>query len=210
MRAQTCPVCGSGDRERLVYLYLRHRTPVFREALRLLHVAPERRLFPLLARSPNLDYLTADLAPGRAMVRLDITAIPFPEAHFDVLVCNHVLEHVVDDGKAMREVFRVLRSGGWALLQVPISRSLPKTLEDPTICGEREREAAYGQADHVRIYTAADFMARLAAVGFAPERLEWIEHLQDFGGRENRHGLNPDESLFIARKPGGHGSASLP
>lgn len=201
LRAQTCPVCGSGDRERLVYLYLRSRTPVFRDRLRLLHVAPERRLFPFLARVPTLDYLTADLAVGRAMAQLDITAIPYPDAHFDALLCNHVLEHIVDDGKAMQELHRVLKSGGWAVLQVPFSTSLPRTLEDPTITGEREREAAYGQADHVRIYTAADFLSRLAAAGFAPERFDWRAHPQEFGGTENRHGLNPDEPLFIARKP---------
>lgn len=200
LRLQSCPVCGSGDRERLVYLYLRHQTAIFDNPLALLHVAPETRIRPLLARLPKLRYLTADIAPGRAMVQMDITDIQYPDAHFDAIICNHVLEHIIYDGRAMRELRRVLKPGGWALLQVPISKSLPQTLEDPTITGAPEREVAFGQFDHVRIYTAGDFVDRLAAAGFTIERFVWTRHPQQFGGARNRFGLNPDEEIFIARK----------
>jgi SAM-dependent methyltransferase len=156
-----CPICDSFDRERLLYLYLLHKTDIFTSAKRLLHVAPEAKVKEILSTKPNVDYLTADLSSKDVLIEMDITDIRFPDDSFDAIICNHVLEHVVDDRKAMMELHRVLKPEGWAILQVPISLSLDKTYEDFSITTATGREEAFGQHDHVRIY-AADYAARLA------------------------------------------------
>ncbi len=127
-----CPRCDSLERHRLIWLYLRDETDLFTPAAeprRMLHVAPEPVLRERLAGEPLIDYLSADLEPGVADVQMDITAIDFPDDSFDVIYCSHVLEHVPDDALAMRELCRVLRPSGWAILQVPIL--LARTDEDP-------------------------------------------------------------------------------
>ena len=106
---------------------------------------------------PNIDYLSADLNSPSAMVKMDITNIKYEDNSFDVIICNHVLEHIPDDRKAMSELYRVLKPGGWAILQVPISLLLNKTYEDPTVTTPEEREKVFGQSDHVRIY-AKDYV----------------------------------------------------
>jgi SAM-dependent methyltransferase len=135
----------SNARERLVYRYLKHRTSVFTEHLRLLHIAPERHLEQTLRQVPGIQYVSADLARTRVSVRLDIMMLPFPDDSFDLIICNHVLEHVSDDKVAMRELRRVLRPGRRALLQVPIGRALEDTLEDPTAVTEADRIRLFGQ-----------------------------------------------------------------
>jgi ubiquinone/menaquinone biosynthesis C-methylase UbiE len=115
----------------------------------------------ILRAKVNVDYLTADVAAKKVMVAMDITNIRFPDNSFDVIICNHVLEHVIDDGKAMSELYRILNPGGWAILQVPISLTLKNTHEDFSITTITGREQAFGQEDHVRIY-AEDYQARLA------------------------------------------------
>jgi ubiquinone/menaquinone biosynthesis C-methylase UbiE len=130
---------------------------------RMLHVAPERAFTTQLKRIPSLDYLTADLYNPRAMVKMDITDIQYPDASFDVIYCSHVLEHVPDDRKAMREFFRVLKPTGWAVLQVPITAD--HTIEDPSVVEPEERERLFGQKDHVRRY-GPDYTQRLEEAGF--------------------------------------------
>ena len=195
-----CPVCGSTDRERLVYLYLQASLNLRHQPIRLLHVAPEHNLARYLASLSNLDYLTADISDRNVMVRMDITAIQYPDAHFDAIICNHVLEHIIDDRLAMSELYRVLQPGGWAILQVPLSKRLTETFEDLAVITEADRERVFGQKDHVRIY-AADYQDRLAAVGFDVEVFQlWLagEH---YVGTGNRYALLRDERLYIARKP---------
>jgi SAM-dependent methyltransferase len=121
-----CPVCGSFDRERLLYLYLSQKTDIFKNAQTLLHIAPEEQLTNILCTKTHLDYVTADLFSENVVVKMDIINTPFNDLSFDAIICNHVLEHVIDDRAAMAELHRVLRSGGWAILQVPISLSLDK------------------------------------------------------------------------------------
>jgi SAM-dependent methyltransferase len=198
-RDSQCPVCKSLDRERLVLLYLRHETGVFRETCTLLHVAPERRLRAVLAGQPNITYLTADARRRDVTLTVDIAAIPLPDATFDAVFCNHVLEHVPDDRRALVELRRVLKPGGWALLQVPISLTLAITREDPAVTSRKAREQAFGQYDHVRLY-GADYPTRLAAAGFEVEIFQWPRSAA-YGGETNRYGLNPRERLFIARRP---------
>jgi len=187
------------DRERLVYLILRRVTDVFEKPTRLLHVAPERQLSGVLKSHPTVDYLTADLHSTHVMVKMDICTIHFPDEHFDGIVCNHVLEHIVDDRRAMAELYRVLRPNGWAILQVPLSLALDHTYEDFSITTPAGREAAFGQHDHVRIY-ARDYKDRLESVGFKVNVVRWTTRVHDFGGPGNRFGLNAREEVYLAAK----------
>lgn len=195
-----CPVCDSQDRERLVYLYLMHKTDIFRIPGKLLHIAPEIRLETVFRTQENIDYLTADINPENVMVKMDITNIQYPDNSFDFIICNHVLEHVVEDKRAMSELFRILKRGGWAILQVPISQALKNTYEDFSIKNIQDREKAFGQGDHVRIY-ANDYKNRLSKAGFEVHIFKWISEANNFGGPQNKFGLNKKECLYFAQKP---------
>jgi SAM-dependent methyltransferase len=197
-----CPVCESTDRERLLLLYLENNTTLFERPTKLLHVAPEPQLRKVIERHPNIEYVTGDLNRPDVTTRIDITNIRFPDDTFDAVICNHVLEHVHDDRRAMTELKRVLKPGGWAVLQVPISYVLTSTYEDRSISTEAERERAFGQFDHVRIY-AADYLDRLAEAGFAVEPFDWTANSQAFGGLANRFALLKEEKIFAVRKPSG-------
>ncbi len=193
-----CPRCDSYDRERLVYLYLTRKTRVLSEPLRLLHVAPEKNLQKVLRARPNIDYLSSDLDSPLAQVVMDITDIQYEADTFDVIICNHVLQDVPEDLKAMSEMYRVLKPGGWAIIQVPISRVLDRTLEDPSARTYEERSRTYGGMFHVRIY-ARDYEQRLTSVGFAVRRYSFVA---EFGAEEAyRYGLLMDEEIHVASKP---------
>ncbi len=130
---------------------------------RMLHVAPEKALQRKFEKLPNLDYLTGDLNERSAMVKMDITDIQFPNHSFDVIYCSHVLEHVSDDRRAMREFARVLKPVSWAVLLVPVKGDV--TFEDPSVTSPEDRESLFGQFDHVRNY-GLDFRDRLEEAGF--------------------------------------------
>lgn len=192
-----CPLCHSLDRERLVYLFLRDITNVFSENLKMLHVAPEKNLQRVLTASPNIDYLSADLNSPSTMVKMDITNISLGDNLFDVIICNHVLEHVPDDREAMSELYRVLKPGGWAICQVPISLSLSKTYEDSTVVEPEKREKLFGKSDHVRIY-AKDYKDRLENAGFT---VEVYNFTKEFGkSTSHKYGLIKDENLYVCSK----------
>lgn len=195
-----CPVCGSVDRERLLYLFLMQKTDVFKKPIKLLHVAPEKRVSDVLSSKKNLEYLTADLCMENVTVTMDIEDIQFPDASFDAIICNHVLEHVLDDRQAISELYRVLKPGGWAILQVPISLTLNRTYEDPSITTSAGRELAFGQKNHLRIY-AKDYEARLAQAGLTVEVFCWTAEAEQFGGQSNKFGLLEEECIYFARKP---------
>jgi SAM-dependent methyltransferase len=197
-----CPVCEALDRERLVLLYLRHKTALFTSPTRVLHFAPEPQLRKHIAPFRNVDYVTADRDYPDVDVNIDICAIPYANASFDAVICNHVLEHIPDDHQAMSELYRVLRPGGWAILQVPLSYTMPSTFEDPSIDTDAGRERAFGQHDHVRIY-AIDYADRLRRAGFSVEIFDWTKAGDAFGGADNRHALIREEKLFVATKPKG-------
>ncbi|MGH2944653.1 MAG: methyltransferase domain-containing protein, partial [Solirubrobacteraceae bacterium] len=192
-----CPRCDSLERHRLIWLYLRDETDLFggSEPKRMLHVAPEPVLRERLAGEPLVDYLSADLEPGVADVRMDITAIDFPADSFDVIYCSHVLEHVPDDARAMRELCRVLRPTGWAILQVPIL--LERTDEDPSITDPEERLQRFAQRDHVRAY-GPDYADRLRAAGFAVRLDRYAERLGTEQAR--RHGLLTQDVVHFCTK----------
>ncbi len=162
----TCPACGSFQRQRLLILYLTEHTDVLVSPLRMLHLAPEKCLYDRFRAAPQLDYVTADLLDLPMVdVTLDITNMQLDSASFDVIVCSHVLEHVIDDGAAMREMRRILRPHGRAILQHPIDHALAETYEDESIIDPADRARAFEQSDHVRIY-GRDFIDRLRASGF--------------------------------------------
>lgn len=193
-----CPVCYSTDRERLLYLYLLEKTSFFSEKEKVLHVAPEGRLSRIIKAHSNIDYLTADISASNVMVRMDITEINYPTGTFDVIICNHVLEHIIDDEKAMSELYRVLKPGGWGILQVPISLSLEKTYEDFSVTDPSERETIFGQSDHVRIY-GMDYVDRLKKSGFDVNIFNWQKD-PEFCERNNKYGLLQSEYVFVINK----------
>lgn len=160
-----CPRCLSLERHRLMYLYLKEKTDFFTKDLKVLHIAPEQCFYKRFRAIDNLDYTTGDLESPIADVHFDVQAIPFSEASFDVVICNHVLEHVDDDAKAMGEIYRILKPGGFAILQVPQDTDAEKTYEDPGITDPHEREKHFLQKDHVRLY-GLDYAERLTSVGF--------------------------------------------
>src|SRR5690606_5498676 len=146
-----CPVCGALERHRLIVRFLAERTDFWNgRTKRMLHVAPEAQIRTMFMRAPGVRYVSADISLRRPMVQADLTNLGFADETFDVIYCSHVLEHVDDDLRAMRELRRVLRPGGWAILQVPIIRDV--TYEDPTVTTPEGRLAAFGQRDHVRAY----------------------------------------------------------
>jgi hypothetical protein len=159
-----CPFCGAFERHRLAMHFLRSHTDLFDGlSRRLLHVAPEAAFEPIFRQVAGAGYLSADLLRDDVMERMDITDIHHPDNSFDVIYCSHVLEHVSDDRKAMREFCRVLRPSGWAMLNVPINAA--HTFEDPSITDPAERERVFGQYDHVRNY-GPDYKQRLEEAGF--------------------------------------------
>ena len=190
-RRSSCYQCGSSDRERLVYLYFRDHFQLFAEPSRhVLHIAPERELMRKCEEAGFARYVCGDLmGDGDRIQAIDVTALPYPSASFDLVICNHVLEHVPDDGTAMRELCRVLKPKGVAILQVPISANSSATDEDPSIADPREQERRFGQLDHVRLY-GQDYVQRLTAAGFTVTRLRLAQEYP-------QHGLHPDEELFV-------------
>lgn len=197
-RDNVCPRCLSNARERLAYLFLRDRTSLFQQSARLLHVAPEPQLASMLKHAPNIKYVSADLVGPGVMSHFDIQHMPFSGQTFDVVLCNHVMEHVADDSIAMAEVYRVLKPDGWALLQVPIALALDRTIEDPTATTESQRIERFGQEDHVRLYARTDYIERLEATGFAVNTENYPSALGS--AKVHRFGLVEEEEVFFCSK----------
>ena len=193
-----CPDCGSLERHRLHWLYLRERTNLLKDSLKVLHFAPEVALQQLLKAQSTLDYHSADLSSKRAAEHFDICAIPYPDNTFDVILCSHVLEHVPDDRKAMAELFRVMKPGGWGLIEAPYTSSLAETLEDPTVTTDEERTRLYGQADHLRRY-GRDYFDRLRSAGFEVKTHRFAKDLPPKLIQKYR--LHPHGSITISTKP---------
>jgi SAM-dependent methyltransferase len=169
------------ERHRLLWLYLKNETNFFSKNLKVLHIAPEQSFYKRFKKQKNLDYITADLNSPLADIKADITDLPFEEATFDVAFCNHVLEHVEDDQKAMQELYRVLKIGGWGIFQVPQDLNRATTYEDKSITDPTERTKHFGQYDHVRVY-GRDYFDRLQKVGFKVKAIDYSKHLskEDF------------------------------
>ncbi|GBF80698.1 class I SAM-dependent methyltransferase [Aphanothece sacrum] len=160
-------------------------------------LAPEKWLQNKLKALDNLIYLSADLEAKWAMEKIDITNIQYSDNTFDVIVCSHVLEHIPDDQKAMKELQRVLKSDGWAILQVPLNPNIEKTLEDPTITSPEERERVFGQRDHVRLY-GRDYKDRLEQAGFKVKVDTFVKDLDS--KMVHKYGLRKDHDIYFCSK----------
>ncbi|MFK5976874.1 MAG: methyltransferase domain-containing protein [Sulfurovum sp.] len=195
-----CYKCGSIDRERLVYIYLKHIMKIFNnkgKQLKILHFAPEKNLSKTILDFGFNDYTCGDLftegySYPNSVKNINVLNISYNEKTFDLIICNHILEHIPNDIDAMKELFRVLKNGGKAILQVPISKNTDKTFEDFSITEPNQREIVFGQFDHIRIY-GQDYSKRLSSVGFSVERF-------NFSGEYSQYGFNEDEDIFIAKK----------
>jgi SAM-dependent methyltransferase len=188
-----CPHCGSLERHRVLWMWLRDRVP---PGAHVLHVAPEPGLAQRL-QELSTNYLSVDLDSPHAMKHCDVTEIPEPDASFDVVICNHVLEHVSDDRKAMRELRRVLRPGGLAVLQHPV-HDRPDTYEDASVVDPGARLRVFGQEDHVRIY-GWDMLDRLREAGFADVAVP--EPCDDYPPADRaRYGLLPSPTIVATRR----------
>lgn len=197
-RAAGCYKCQSRDRERLLYAFIMEelKLPESKD-LSILHIAPEIKLSRVLLDQHFKEYVCGDLfTPGYHYAdyvkNINVLDIPYPEQHFDFVICNHVLEHIPEDTKAMGELFRVLKSGGKAILQVPISNNTQETHEDFTVSDPKKREELFGQFDHVRIY-GQDYSTRLESVGFKVNRI-------NISNKYKKLGINPYEDIFFCEK----------
>jgi SAM-dependent methyltransferase len=192
-----CPSCLSLERHRLIWLYLKERTPFFHGPKDVLHIAPEQCFMKSFERLHGARYITADLESPLAKVKMDIHRMPFGDRAFDVVLCNHVLEHVDNDILALTEIHRVLRPGGFAILQVPFFSPVPElTIEDPAITSPREREIHFGQADHVRKF-GKDYPQRINQSGLVAQPDEFAKGLADAG----RFGISKNEVIYKAVRP---------
>ena len=170
------PSTLSLERHRLLWLYLRQKTPFFKAKLKVLHFAPEQAFYKRFRKLPNLEYTTTDLNSPLADVKADICNLPFEDNTFDFILCNHVLEHIPDDQKAMQELYRILNPGGTAILQIPQDLSRKHTFEDDSITDPKERAKIFGQYDHVRVY-GRDFFDKLREIGFKVEEVDYTAEL---------------------------------
>lgn len=193
-----CPHCQSLERHRLIWLYLRENTNFFTTQLNVLHIAPEACFMPRFEAQHNQQYITADLESPLAKVKMDIHQMPFDDNTFDVVLCNHVLEHVADDIKAMGEIKRVLKPGGWALMQIPFFSPVPEiTFENNSITDPKDRERIFGQDDHVRKY-GKDYPERINQSGLKAEANSFAATLPQ--EQVGRYGISRQEILYLGRK----------
>ena len=170
------PSTLSLERHRLLWLYLKNKTDFFVAPQKVLHFAPEQAFYKRFRKLKNLDYTTTDLNSPLADVKADICNLPFEDDSFDVILCNHVLEHIQEDTKAMKELYRILRPGGWGIFQIPQDLNREDTFEDDLITDKKERAKIFGQYDHVRIY-GRDYFEKLRSIGFKVEEVDYTAEL---------------------------------
>ncbi|MDC0248804.1 methyltransferase domain-containing protein [Flavobacteriaceae bacterium] len=185
------------ERHRLLWLYLNNETNFFSKTLKVLHVAPEQCFYKLFKNLKNINYTTFDLNSPLADIKGDICNLPFKENSFDFILCNHVLEHINDDKKAMKELYRVLNKNGTAILQVPINQKSSKTFEDSSIVDKKQRIEKFGQYDHIRLY-GLDYFKKLESFGF---KVDPLKYSKEFTENEIiKYGLIKDEIIPVCKK----------
>ncbi|TYA53205.1 class I SAM-dependent methyltransferase [Formosa maritima] len=172
------PSTLSLERHRLLWLYLKNETNFFSENLKVLHFAPEQCFLKRFKSLKNLEYTTTDLESPIADVKANICNLPFEDNSYDVILCNHVLEHIPNDTKAMQELFRILKPGGFGVFQIPQDLSRETTFEDNSITDRKERAKIFGQYDHVRIY-GLDYFDKLRNIGFKVDEVDYTSNLSE-------------------------------
>ena len=185
------------ERHRLLWLYLNNSTNLLKSKIRVLHIAPEQIFYRKFKKNIYWDYTTFDLKSPIADIKGNITNMIFNDATFDLIICNHVLEHIVDDRAAMREIYRVLKKDGIGILQVPIDKSLEETYEDNSIVSKKQRDKHFGQYDHVRVY-GVDYKDRLENTGFIVNLLNYTNQIED--NLISKYGLIKGELIPIVKK----------
>ncbi|WP_340075547.1 class I SAM-dependent methyltransferase [Leptobacterium sp. I13] len=185
------------ERHRLLWLYLKNETDFFSASKKVLHFAPEQAFYKRFRKMKNIEYTTTDLNSPLADIKADICNLPFQDNEFDIIFCNHVLEHIKDDTKAMRELYRVMKPGGWGIFQIPQDLNREKTFEDDSITDPKERAKIFGQYDHVRVY-GRDYFDKLRSIGFKVEEVAYAEKLSE--GEVKKYGLAPKEIIPICFK----------
>lgn len=198
-----CPNCGSVDRSRLLYLFFELRTEVYERKTLLLHISPNHEIARALGGNPNVKQVCGSIEPDQYKefnaIYLDVQKIDASDSHFDVVVCCHVIEHVDDDSLAFKEIYRVLKPNGFAVLQVPLALNLEKTLEDKNDITPKQRKIAYGQVDHVRLY-GVDYFERIRAAGFRVVRDNPFSNGWLLKEELERHRLDKMEDVIVAYK----------
>ena len=185
------------ERHRLLWLYLNNETNFFSKTLKVLHIAPEQCFYNLFKNLKNNNYTTFDLNSPLADIKGDICNLPFKENSFDFILCNHVLEHINDDKKAMKELYRVLNKNGTAILQVPINQKSSKTFEDSSIVDKKKRIEKFGQYDHIRLY-GLDYFKKLESFGFKVDPLKYSKEFTE--SEIIKYGLIKDEIIPVCKK----------
>ena len=193
-----CPGCSSLERHRLLWLYLTIELKILGSEIKLLNIAPDYATQAKLRRLTNVDYTSVDLESPLAIHTEDLTKLSFKDNTFDAILCYHVLEHIEDDKKAISELFRVLKPGGWAILQTPIDGDREHTFEDFTITSAEERKKAFGQSDHVRIY-GRDYLLRLKNAGFFVKEDTFVNKFSE--SEITKYVLDKNEMIFFCTKP---------
>ncbi len=193
------PDSMSLERHRAIWLFLQKHTNFFSDKIKFLHVAPEYCFLRLFKKQKNLKYITGDLSSPWADVKMDIRKMPFEDNSFDAAMCNHVFEHVWEDVASMKEFYRILKPGGWAIFQVPIRWNQEHTIEDNTITDPQKREELFGQRDHVRYY-GADYPERLRKAGFDVTIKDFNKELTP--AEIEKYALLANEKIIFCQKPG--------
>jgi len=170
------PSTLSLERHRLLWLYLKNETNFFSKDQSVLHFAPEQCFLKRFKKLNHLEYTTTDLLSPIADVKADICDLPFKDNSYDVILCNHVLEHIPDDTKAMQELYRVMKPGGYGIFQIPQDLNRETTFEDNSITDKTERAQIFGQYDHVRIY-GRDYFNKLRSIGFTVKEVDYTAQL---------------------------------
>lgn len=192
-----CPGSLSLERHRLLWLYLKNKTDFFTAQHNMLHIAPEQCFYKLFKAMKNLTYTTADLNSPIADVKMDLHHAPFKDNSFDVIFCNHVLEHVDDDRQCMRELYRIMMPGGWGIFQVPMDITRQTTYEDKSITTPEAREEHFWQKDHVRLY-GLDYKNRLEEAGF---KVVADDYANSFSAELiDRYRLPKGEMIYLCKK----------
>ena len=192
-----CPGTLSLERHRLLWLYLDRETNFLSSNLKVLHVAPEQVFYKKFKKLKNWEYFTFDLNSPIADIKGDLISTNFKDEYFDLIICNHVLEHIEDDKSALDEMYRILKYNGISILQVPINVKRENTFEDLSIKSKIQREKYFGQYDHVREY-GLDFKDRVAQAGFKVEMINYSKKIsQDL---VIKYGLMKDDLIPIGKK----------
>jgi len=192
-----CPGDLSLERHRLLWLYLHEKTDFFSSPKTVLHVAPEQCFYKRFRNMLNLNYTTADLNSPIADIKMDLHHVPLDDNSYDVIFCNHVMEHVDDDIRCMSELRRVLKPGGFAIMQVPQDINNAETLEDKSITDPKERERIYWQKDHVRLY-GRDYPERLRKAGFTVTEDDFVKSLT--AAQVEKYRLPIEETIYFCSK----------